>query len=270
MPSLRNLLGPLALSLVAVGCSTVGAVSTTFDAGDAAVDLPADDAGPADTSAPPDAPQECAPGDVSSYMPQFKPPRPHTPACNADQIAAYYAVCINSKSTTLVCNTFKRANPGCVACAESSETDPAWGAITWFDSHRFYYLNDPGCLVLATNDGPTVACGHVVQALRGCQVTACAASCEEELEASQVHRFAQCEEASEKTVCASYYAAVKSSCNDIQNDALALCYGTSGETDADYVGGILDLFCGGGPASDAGADAAGDAASDSASDAATD
>jgi hypothetical protein len=264
MASLRMLLVPIAMSFVAMACSrAVGVVPS--DAADEPV-VPQDDAGLPETSVVPDAPQECVPGDVTSYAPQFKPPRPHAPACNADQIAAYYAACLDSKSTTLICNTFIRANPDCVACAESSETDPAWGPITWYDSHRFYYLNDPGCLVLATSDPSTVACGHAAQAFRGCEVTACAASCEEELEANQVHRFAQCEDASEKTVCASYYAAVEASCNSIQNDALTTCYGTSGETDADYVAGILDLFCGGGPASDAGADAAGDSGSDAATD----
>lgn len=258
MPRLRALLGPLAFSVMGVACSTIQVAPT--DAGDEP-DVQ-HDAGLLDTSVAPDAPpQECVPGDVTSYVPQFKPPRPHTPACNADQIAGYYAACVNSKSTTLICNTFIRANPACVACAESSESDPAWGPITWFDSHRFYYLNDTGCLVLVTSAAPTVACAHAAQAFRGCEVAACAASCEEELEANQVHRFAQCEEASEKSVCASYYASVQTSCDDIDNDALATCYGTSGETDADYVAGILDLFCGGAPASDAGADAS-DAATD--------
>lgn len=124
----------------------------------------------------------CMPGDVRTFVPAAY--RPATPAwqdvCTGDQLAAFYAACLATGPGTAspaACQAFEQASPAnaaCASCLLTPESATMYGPLI---NHGSFITENVGGCVELTDPGAGLGCAKAQQALAGCQLAACQASC---------------------------------------------------------------------------------------------
>ena len=163
-----------------------------------ATDSAADAAGDAGRDAASDGGAlACTPGDVSSFVPAWKPPIPFQTQCTGAQITNFYTYCLGPNSNTTQCTNFQNANPACTTCLLSSESSSTYGAVIVLTG-GYVVLNVPGCVYNA--NAAHHACAQSLQASYQCQEAACKAPCT----GLEDPAFGDCTTAASNSVCSAY------------------------------------------------------------------
>jgi hypothetical protein len=238
-------------------CSSAEDVaSPPADAGDESVDAPRS---PPDAGGDVDAgPCVARPLDVA---PRWAPPRPwHQNACTPAEIADWMVAC--SQGTDEQCASFRAASPGCHACIESSDTDPATGPVIFFENRSYSDLNYAGCLANALGDTTPTGCGASRGIIEDCARRACR-GCYPITGQTTLDAFSACRVSPGVTpVCASELASFLVKCGDHlepgPSDPTRIC-NSEGKSIDIVIRTYLTLWCS--EPQDGGADA-GDAAED--------
>lgn len=159
-----------------------------------------------DASAPPfdDDAGTCAPDDVSSYVPQWKPPLRST-VCTAQKVTDLMTCVfdINANATTCDPITKDPANQPCMDCLLTPSSKSSLGAVVI--EGNIGTLNIPGCVALATANTTASGCGAKLQASDGCKSAACSANCPITDDAS-VQALEACEADVATNDCSTYAA----------------------------------------------------------------
>lgn len=227
-----------------------------------------DDAAPEATADATDA-NTCAPGDVSTYLPKWRPPKPFGAGkCTPSEVQQYFADCMSSGSRS-VADAYRQAHAECTKCIESADDDATRGVLVWYSDYGYYYLNEGGCIAATQHDLSPTGCGAAWQALDECDIAACGPSCPADASQGSYAAFAACAPMAEKSVCAKIAATYTDACASLQDpDASAdvtSCTG-AGLSRKKFFLQMATRFCGDAPdAGDAGD--AGDAADASDADA---
>jgi hypothetical protein len=215
----------------------------------------------------------CQPGDVQTYMAmRYRPATyKYRGVCTPAQIAGFYDACVVGASSGN-CEAFldpDASTGACAACILTPETASAYGPL--IDHGGFITPNVGGCIELTDPNG--LSCAKAQQALLGCQLAACEATCPVHDQAMRA-QYDMCASTAAMGGCQAF--AAKAAC-EADSGMPAACLLP---TFQDFYYAVVPLFCGSPPPSpdaavdgmalsDAGNDAAsGDAASPS--DASTD
>jgi hypothetical protein len=202
----------------------------------------------------------CQPGDVGTYR-----PGPYVPASGSgqgacmptagagDPIAGFYNACLGPSASTDQCNTFRSANPTCVSCILTPESAPKYGPLV--EHGGFVTANVAGCIELA--DPGALACAKAVEALAGCELSACEANCPVH-DSDSLTAYETCASNAETGGCDTY--ATAAACALAEPDAVAKAAECLGDFQTFY-DSVVPWFCG---PPDAGAGAPYDASADAA------
>ena len=165
------------LSVFAVACSTTtvtGGSTTTTDPAAPERPAPAEPGPPAAVDA---GDPRCAPQDVSTFEPEWKPPTPRQHVCTDEQLLAI-TPCALGGGTQEECARFL---PGgvpedlaCTKCVATSSTADTWGA-TIHTADKHILLNTGGCIALT--EPARADCGIAANAAEACVHAACNAMC---------------------------------------------------------------------------------------------
>lgn len=150
----------------------------------------------------------CAPGDVSDFVPTWRPPTgAWQQKCTALQVETYAGCLFSQAQNDSSCRDYlaRSDNAVCSQCLLSALDDPAYGPFVRLGPNAIT-LNVEGCVALVTNDTKASGCGAKAQAVGECRSAACAPSCPLTDQAS-VNVLHQCEAAADKSVCKSYFTA---------------------------------------------------------------
>lgn len=201
-------------------------------AADGSVDARVNDAGP----------KVCAPGDVSTFEPTWKPPTGRWQGkCTAQQVETYVACLFSQAANDPTCRDYlaRADNAVCSHCLMSAVDDPAYGPLIRLGPDAIT-VNVEGCVSLVTNDAQSTSCGAKAQALGQCRSAACAPSCPLTDHASLL-AFNACEAASDKSVCKSYLTASACLAPLLEGSAAACA---SAPTPLAAATGVAKFFCG--------------------------
>ena len=191
----------------------------------------------------PDAPDPagCAPGDVGSFRPAWKPSTPlGQHACTQVLIDGYLRSCLGSSATVATCAPFQTgAAQRCAACIATPSTSARLGPLV---EHRaFVTANVAGCLAAVQSDPTGSGCSGAVQAAEQCAAASCEARCQT-FGMPSLSALESCEKAAAAGVCAGY--ATAANCADDLQDAggsAAECIvGGSFET---WYAAVVPKFC---------------------------
>jgi hypothetical protein len=129
----------------------------------------------------------CAPGNVSSFVPVYKPSPRYADACTTDQLATVIRDCFDSATDSQrACDAWgaNSRNRDCFECWSgpiTSATSDAAATTTWApygfvkNPGQTTYVNVSGCIVLAApNELP---CAQAIQNDFACELDACEATC---------------------------------------------------------------------------------------------
>jgi len=129
----------------------------------------------------------CAPGNVSSFVPVYKPSPRYADACTTDQLAAVIRDCFDPATDSQPsCDAWgaNSRNRDCFECWSgpiTSATSDAAATTTWApyayikNPGQTTYVNVSGCIVLAApNELP---CAQAIQNDFACELDACEATC---------------------------------------------------------------------------------------------
>jgi hypothetical protein len=184
----------------------------------------------------------CVPGNVSAYLPSFKPPTgAYQGRCTQAQISSYYNECFASTSTTQTCQTWTMANADCNACLENKETDPAWAAIVDLDNNSVQ-VNVPGCIALL--EPCNVQCAEAYQAWLRCEQAACESNCPVGTDTQSFTNYANCTCAADQGGCSRWVTQCFKGLAGPLHPASICVTPTDFQT---YFMNIAPLFCGSPP-----------------------
>jgi hypothetical protein len=186
-----------------------------------------------------------SPGDVSGFVPTWKPPTgAHRGQCTPALIDEYYQDCL-AVGGTQTCAAFGPGTDGphqaCGACIASNFTDPSWGPLV--RSPNIVETNGAGCIVLL--DPSAIDCAKSVQALAQCEHAACDPVCHA---AGTVgfDDWVQCSAASNACGCKSRLS--ESDCvKEIVSDGGPAAACLVGQTFQDFFQVTAAVFCGSAP-----------------------
>jgi hypothetical protein len=254
-----NVTKPLALLLsAALGCGGLEEPSrddlVVNDAGDASRHDATSpfDARPPQLDATLDAPVECAPADMTGFVPKWTPPAAPRPVCTTRQIGLFYCACLLSGICAQNCSRF---GPGgtaedrqCAACLVTQSSAAEWGPVVVRGGGLF--INYAGCVALQEGKRDGSGCGGAMTFAEQCEDGACAANCPMTDDLSY-EAYRRCVEAADRGACARYVAAAACAPAILEAGAPgAECLRPQSFYDAYLV--LAEIFCGGVP-DDAGA-----------------
>jgi hypothetical protein len=186
----------------------------------------------------------CAPSSITGFVPKYKAPAaPNLTACTDAQLDGYYAACLLAPLDEKKCSDFKKTIGTCGTCLDTSDTDPAFGAVVWHDSDKYFTVNIPGCIAIKQKDTGDTGCGATYEALLQCR----RASCETCLTgpAASFKKFSDCQRAAGSTTCEDYYKKETAACTTLSTGTPAdVCIPPSGSTLKDAFNRIAPIFCG--------------------------
>jgi hypothetical protein len=185
----------------------------------------------------------CTPGDVSTYHPVAHAPAVQPQACGGsiDRVDEFYAACLGSSRDDNACDAFRKANPDCAACIVTPESAMAYGPI--IDHGTFVTPNVAGCIELGVEYGgdggsAPLTCAQAVQALAGCELSACEANCPVSDTAS-LSEFEGCAESADGTGC-TFASAAACLAPDSGVEIPSACQQTDFGA---FYRGVVPLFC---------------------------
>lgn len=114
----------------------------------------------------------CQPSAPTRPLSASAPARFAPGSCSTSQVDGYLKDCLQSDGN--VCKAYKDANAACAKCIESTDSDPAWGPVVFYDSRYYYDYNYGGCIANVTNDFTTTGCGAAQTRYLECRHAACA------------------------------------------------------------------------------------------------
>ena len=208
--------------------------------GDAGPDVRPGDAGRDVDASPPVDAGGCAPGDVSSFSPNWVPPKPASSACTQANIDQYAKDCLDPQTgNTTACNAFQTANKACVTCLVTPESATTYGAAI-SQANGVISLNVGGCIALLSGDLGASGCGAKYEANRQCAAAACDEPCPiPNGDDPAFQKYLKCLTAAEKTSCKAYSAAV---CPEPDAGAVAAC-SLNGASFVDNFKALAPIFC---------------------------
>ncbi|MCK9459251.1 MAG: hypothetical protein M0R80_06395 [Proteobacteria bacterium] len=174
------------LALASGGCGDDDAGAAGGTDADTDSDIDSDTDSDADTDSETDTDteeQECEPGDVSGYTPDWKPPSGFEQGlCTVDQIAAYIDACLDTAATTSACDewTGDEANAACFACALTPYEDAIQGPLGLHDDWGSVQVIDGNvgqCISALEGDDSADSCGAAYEAAKQCGIDACKENC---------------------------------------------------------------------------------------------
>ena len=178
----------------------------------------------------------CSPGDVSGFVPLWKPPTgQHQGKCTQSQITAYYTGCLGPSATQQACTSATAAaNANCMSCLTTQTTSGDYGPIV--SGNGLLVLNVAGCVALL--DPGNTSCARALQATSQCTHVACDARCPVSGDAS-LQAFDRCTQNAEANACQSYV----STCGDTEANGgpAAACFFQTFEEGFNV---LAPLFCG--------------------------
>ncbi len=189
----------------------------------------------------------CAPGDVSTFTPAWKPPTAFNQGkCTDAQIAAFVD-CLSGIPDAATCKTFGAdvANKACIACAATPSTASGYGPL--IEGTVTIQVNIPGCIANTTGDVSTTGCGAKGLALIECKSLACEGNCPVPVgdDGTDFNALLACQDKSVDTTCKTY--ATAASCADAltsDGGAASQC-NLAGASFRDNAIPMIKLFCGG-------------------------
>lgn len=199
----------LAFALIG-GCVDFGTLSPAADGGPSAA---------CDGGACPDAPSPvpsssgdaavvCAPGDVSTWKPTWRPPTGKLQGkCTGSQVDTYVACLFSQAANDPSCRDYlnRPDNAVCGQCLMSKLDDAAYGPLIRLGPDAIT-VNVEGCVALTSGDASASSCAAKAQALGQCRAAACVPYCPLTDHASLL-AYNDCEAASDKSSCKSYVTA---------------------------------------------------------------
>ena len=240
------------LGLGAPACGTSSNEASGDAAIEASIEAAARDAGEArDASAP------CAPGDVSSFTPTWRPPSgAHQAKCTAAQIDAFYTACLADTATQATCAPFGKdggpSDRACALCLVSKPSDATLGPIVVYplSAGSALEIDFAGCVALV--DPSAVECAKAYQAGVECEHAACDTSCRGD-DSVAFDRYTGCRGAANVGECNAYTkpgqcvlslgADAGDGGADDAGNATSRCL-VAGTTFAELYRAIAPLFCG--------------------------
>lgn len=183
---------------------------------------------------------KCAPGDVSTFSPNWVPPKPASAACTEQAIAQYAKDCLDPTTrSSSACSAFQAANKACVGCLVTPDSASAYGAAI-SRANGVISLNVGGCIALLSGDLGASGCGGKYEAQRQCAAAACDDACPiPEGDDPAFQQYLECLGDSEKTSCKTYANAV---CPEPDAGAVAAC-SLSGSSFVDNFKALAPIFC---------------------------
>ena len=243
----RVTLGMMVLARALVACDAVLGIGDYQDrVGDAGTDgsvlaTEAGDEGSAGGEAGIDARAACSPGDVSQFVPGWKPPAAfsHGP-CTDAQISALVG-CLSDLPDRGTCETFFSSDPvqtNCLACAITDKSASAYGPLV--KDGNVVSMNLAGCVARVEGNITATGCGAKMQAAEQCVQAACVRNCPvAKDDAGALARLKTCEtSAADARGCATLAAAATSCSTAIFGDG-----GVAAECAGDVIS-MVTLFCG--------------------------
>jgi hypothetical protein len=196
-----------------------------------------DDAGSGDAGV-------CAPSAIAGFTPKYKAPAaPNLTACTTAQLDGYYSACLTAPLDPKKCADFKKTIGACGTCLDTTEDDPAFGAVVWHQQEKYFTVNIAGCIALKQTDTGMAGCGAAYESLLQCRRYSCD-SCLSGTSAS-FQAFAQCQRAAGSTTCEDYYKKETAACTKLSTGTPAdVCIPPSGSTLKDAFNRIAPIFCG--------------------------
>lgn len=209
---------------------------------------------------PPQLIPGCAPGNVSTLVPSWRPPTGFNQGKCADAQSAAFVDCLSNLPDAATCKTFvaNPANRACIDCALSPPSAPGSGPLV--EGDFTIDVNEAGCIAEATDDVNGVGCSAKVLALGQCEQFACEANCPVPAgdDGTAFAALLACQKTSDTSACKAY--ADDAACAEAlesAGSAAAVCAQTA-STFADNAKAMVKLFCGGVRDDDAGASDAAD------------
>lgn len=146
----------------------------------------------------------CAPADVSSFVPQWKSPAPHTTVCSAALVESILKCIFDDTANPTTCDALLKdaANKPCQDCLLTPATDPHPGPLV-VDAN-IATLDIGGCIALEGD----ATCGAKYQAAYDCASAACVDNCPG-FDTASLQDLQRCETAARSGGCATYAAAAK-------------------------------------------------------------
>jgi hypothetical protein len=234
---------------VFVACKSEEEPSTfepTFGEKDAAAEPPGfkpDGGGTPGVDGGPPAPTSCAPKVPDPFQPTAWKAPVKAEACDADELAGYYAAClVDPADTEKKCETWRAAHDACTKCIEPTDKS---GPIQWHLDRKLATLNSAGCISLTTadvaDDGCAAAYDKAVQCTRQ--------SCDWCIEAGGSYSaYTTCQQGARTTgVCQSLETARQSKCQGVTTKAdggASACTLAQGETQEQLFVRVEGIFCG--------------------------
>ncbi len=157
----------------------------------------------------PDAALVCKAGDVTTFAPQWKPPKNRQTVCTAGQVDSFAGCFFGPAANSPTCVSFVDAptNALCRDCLLSDITDAAYGPFVKLGTDAIT-ANVEGCVALVTGQKSASGCGAKAQALAQCTAASCGPTCPVSTHA-QVVEYTKCLDAAGKTTCKSYATAAE-------------------------------------------------------------
>ena len=238
------------LGIVALACSSTVTLPAGGDEGGAGDGGVKKDSGPMSDGM---VINTCMPGDVSTFMPSWKPPTPFNQArCTNTQINAFVD-CLNGKPDAATCKTFTgdAANKSCLQCADTPATAAKYGPLV--SGTVTIQVNVSGCIANATGDTSATGCGAKVLANSQCEQAACEANCPVSASDTGAEFMAllACQTKSDTSSCKTFAAAATCSDALVGDGGVANKCDLVGASFAENAVQMIKLFCGG-AAGDAG------------------
>lgn len=186
----------------------------------------------------------CAPGDVSTFTPSWKPPTAFNQGKCSDAQTTAFVDCLSNMPDAATCKTFgaDAANKPCIQCAATPSTAAAYGPL--IEGTVTIEVNVAGCIANVTNDLSATGCGAKTIALSQCKQAACEPNCLLSGDGAIFDALLACEEKSAGSSCKAFADAAACSDALTGDGGVAAQCNLVGATFADDAKPMVKLFCG--------------------------
>lgn len=184
----------------------------------------------------------CAPGDVSTFSPQWHPPAAHSTVCSAQQVTDILTCIFDGNANQTFCDSVNNntANQPCANCLLTPDTAPSYGPIVI--TGQIGSLNTAGCIAVKTGNTTSSGCGAKYAAARQCADAACSDNCPGS-DSVALQELQQCETDALGGDCSTYASAADSCATPLlaPDGGAAAC--SLGSTFLDAAINMGKIFC---------------------------
>jgi len=195
----------------------------------------------------------CAPGDVSSFAPEWKPPAAiHANKCTNAQ-AEQAALCVyDQNQDAATCKAFNEAteNADCLKCVFTASTGATLGPVIVLPG-SLVQLNFNGCVAALTGDVTATGCGAKSQASNQCADAACDQNCPVDSKGNGLDELNACLKEAGTTACKQFTDAEGTCIDDAVKAGAPAEACNAGSSTEEVAVNLAQIFCGP-PGGDAG------------------